>query len=519
MLSWFLKLLGVSSEITEHLADASFALQRPAVWWVGMLALGPIAYFVYRRQQTNLVSAPPVVRRVLTACRIAIVAILALVLASPYVKIDHKIEKRPIVAVLLDQSQSMNLPAGPFETEESITAVARAAGYAAVPGQVDSETRRAINQITRAKLSGTVLEAARDSFAAPIAKKFDLRFYGVGEELKALAVDPVHPKVPEPPNPGGRISPLGLAINEVLEQAAGRPVAGIVLLTDGQNTGAVSLSQAALAATRVGTPIYPVPTGSATRLRDVAIVDVYTSGLVSAGDTASVSVTIESQGFDGRPVKVELLEGEQTLDSKDLTLRGVEQQHMELSFEAKEPGAHYLTVRITPLEEETIRENNSDVAFLRVDDQKIKVLYVEGLPRWDFRFIKNGIRRDHGLDATLILESELRLRAMEAAAKVPATAEDWSAYRTVILGDCSTELLGKSQLEALSEAVRDKGLGLIVLAGPNHMPHAFEDTALVDLLPVRVRRGVAGYDAAGYNPFKMELTPAGATHDALRLYD
>jgi hypothetical protein len=519
MLSWFLKLLGVSSEITEHLADASFALQRPAVLWTGIVLLAPAAYFIYRRQQTNLITAPLVVRRVLTACRIAVVAMMVLVLASPYVKIDHKIENRPIVAVLLDQSQSMNLPAGPFETEDAIAGAARAAGYATASAGVDAETRRALNQITRAKLAATALEAARDSFATPIAEKFDLRFYGVGEELKALAIDLAQSKIPEPPNPGGRISPLGQAVSEVLEQAAGRPVAGIVLLSDGQNTGAVSLSQAALAASRLGTPIFPVPTGSVTRLRDVAIVDVYTSGLVSAGDTASVSVTIESQGFDGRPVKLQLLEGEKSLDSKDLTLRGTEQQHMELTFEAKVPGAHYLTVQVTPLEDETIRENNSDVAFLRVDDQKIKVLYVEGMPRWDFRFIKNGMRRDHGVDGTLILESESRLRAMEAGAKVPATAEDWAAYRTVILGDCSTELLGRQAIEPLSDAVRDKGLGLIVLAGPSHMPHAFEGTALVDLLPVRVRRGLAGYDAAGYNPFKMELTPAGATHDALRLYD
>lgn len=519
MLSWFLKLLGVSSEITDHLDNASFAFQRSSVFWIGVLLIAPIGYLIYRRQRANLVSAPPVLRAVLTACRVSVLVILVGVLASPYVKIDHKFEKRPIVAVVVDHSQSMNLPAGPFETEESIAAVARAAGFAAADRAVDAETRKALNQITRTKLAHTVLGAARESFAVPVAEKFDLKFQSAGEELKPIAVDSTSFALSEPPSPGEKKSALGAAITEVIEQAAGRPIAAIVLLTDGQNTGSVTLTQAALAASQVGAPIYPVPVGAATRLRDVAIMDVFTSGLVSAGDTASVSVTIESQGFDGRPVKVELVEGEKTLDSKDLTLRGAEQQQIELTFEAKDPGAHYLAVNVTPLEEETVRENNHDVAFLRVDEQKMKVLYLEGLPRWDFRFIKNGMRRDHGLDPAVLVETELKTRASEGGVKIPDSVDDWATYRTVILGDCAPETLTSSRVESLSEAVREKGIGVIVLAGPNQMPHAFEGTALVDLLPVRARRGVAGYDAAAFNPFKMEITPAGSAHEALRLYD
>ncbi len=518
MLPWFLKLLGISSDITEHISDARFSFQRPALFWIGLVLLVPIGYYAYRRQRQNLLTAPPALRGLLTACRIIVLGILVLVLGHPYVKIDHEIEKRPIVAVLVDHSQSMTLPAGPFETDDAVLAAARAAGFAAAGGTVDAETRRALNQISRAKLAHAALRAAQDAFATPIAERFDLRFYGVGEELAQIPVAAGSADLPEPPNPGAKTSPLGAAVREVLEEAAGRTVSGIVLVSDGQNTGSTSLSQAALAAGRAGTPVFAGPAGSAARLRDISIVDVFTSGLVSQGDTASVSATIESQGFDGRPVKVELVEGEQPLDSKDLTLRSAEQQQIELSFEAKQPGAHYLTVRIAPLPEETVRENNSDVAFLRVSDEKIRVLYAEGAPRWDFRFLKNGMRRDHGLDPSLVLETEIKNRGADEA-RVPGTAEEWASYHSVILGDCSPDLLGSASLDALAEAVRERGLGLVVLAGPNQMPHAYENSALVDLLPVRVRRGVAGYDAAVYNPFRMEITPEGAVHDATRLYD
>src|SRR3990172_5844835 len=151
MLSWFLQLLGVGKEITEHLQDASFAFQRPLMFWLGLGLIAPLGYFIYRRQQANLFTAPPLLRVTLTACRIAVLVILVMVLAHPYVKVDHEYEKRPIVAVLIDQSQSMNLPAGPFDTEESIAAVTRAAGFAGSGGAADAETRRAGKQINPPK--------------------------------------------------------------------------------------------------------------------------------------------------------------------------------------------------------------------------------------------------------------------------------------------------------------------------------------------------------------------------------
>jgi len=102
-------------------------------------------------------------------------------------------------------------------------------------------------------------------------------------------------------------------------------------------------------------------------------------------DTARVSVTVQSQGLDTRPAKVKLRDGDKVLDAKTVTLRDAEQQKVELSFQAKEPGAKYLSVVIAPLpdEPEHLRANDSEIAFVRVTDEKLKVLLIDGLPRWD----------------------------------------------------------------------------------------------------------------------------------------
>src|SRR5919201_166888 len=128
MLAWLLKLLGVGQDFLDHLDEVSLAVQRPAVLWLGLVLLVPVAALIYRRQRRNLASVPTALTVGLTVLRVAVLALLVAVLAGPYLKIDHKNERKPIVALLFDHSQSMQLPAGPFAEAETLR-MAQAAGY------------------------------------------------------------------------------------------------------------------------------------------------------------------------------------------------------------------------------------------------------------------------------------------------------------------------------------------------------------------------------------------------------
>ncbi|HKI30467.1 MAG TPA: hypothetical protein VKA46_01150 [Gemmataceae bacterium] len=527
MLEWLLKKIGIGDEFVDHLGDTAVAVQHPLLLIVGLALLVPVGAFIYLRQRRNLPSVPFGLRLALTTTRVVVLALLVLVLAGPYIKFDHKSEKKPIVALLFDHSQSMQLPAGPFESDGELDRIAQAAGYQTRSGPIDTEARKALNRISRAKLAQTVVQNGTKDFLGPLAKKYDLQYYSFSREVTPLGVDPAKPEFPEPPNPGGPATHIGDAVGKVLDESGGRQVAGVVVFSDGQNTGGRAPSEVAHAARAAGAPIFAVPVGSSTRLRDVAIVDVFTSGLVSVGDTVKVAVTIESQGFDKRPVKVELRDGDKLLDTKEIVLNSAEQQQVELTFEAKEAGARYLTVQVPPQPEEPdyLRSNNTDVAFVRVSEEKLRVLYVEGLPRWDFRFLKNAMRRDHGLggrvskEPEVVLEAEWRRRSpVQQALALPGSVKELSEYHTVILGDVSPKLLTPKFVAMLAEAVREHGVGLIVEAGPLSMPHQY-DERLQDLLPVRLRSQAAGVEAPVYKPFRLELTPDGSLHEAMRYYD
>ncbi|HEX5446307.1 MAG TPA: hypothetical protein VFW87_20940, partial [Pirellulales bacterium] len=219
----------------------------------------------------------------------------------------------------------------------------------------------------------------------------------------------------------------------------------------------------------------------------------------------------------------------------------------------KEKGSKTLSVKLVPNVElpEDLKENNSDEVVVRVVEEELRVLYVEGLPRWDFRFLKNAMRRDKGLVGRglagalvagaaaghgaqssdgqtrylpdIVLEAEIRRRPPADRQVLPKTAEALAEYHTIILGDVSPVLLDNSFRKSLIEAVREKGVGLIVEAGPEMMPHAF-DVKFQDLLPVKLARDKSGKprsgrDAEAYKPYHIEVSPDGSLHEAMRLYD
>ena len=243
-------------------------------------------------------------------------------------------------------------------------------------------------------------------------------------------------------------------------------------------------------------------------------------------------VTIEAHGFDGQVTKVELVahsrEGETVLATKELVLSGTEQQQVELTFVAEESGPQYLEVRVPehPNESQQLRANNHDVTYVRVSEKKLKVLLLDGRPRWDFRFLKNALSRDNGVagrlstdDPEVVVETEWRrMSAAEQAKALPATIEEISEYDVIILGDVSPELLNREREDLLIRAVQEYGVGLIVEAGPEYMPHAYGPD-FQELLPVVVKEGVAGREAKVFEPFRMEVSASGAVHETMRLYE
>jgi hypothetical protein len=536
MFEWLLRQLNVTDNQMQRLGETTLHFESPLLFGVGLGLIVPAAIFVYLRQKRNLVSVPSGLRWVLTLTRVLILLLLVIVLGSPYLRLAYEQEKRPIVAVLIDHSQSMQLPAGPF-SEAEVQDVAAAAGYHSAGGVLDPRARMSLNSITRAKLAHDVIGTgpARAVFES-LAKKFDVQFWSFSRDIQRMGADAANLNLPEPPNPGGTSTWIGSAVAHVLEEAGDRPLAGVLLFSDGQNNGGRDLSevQQLVASRKAPTRVFTVPVGSREPQVDVAIVDVFASNQVFKGDTARVVATLKSHGLDGKQVKVELKDGNTLLaTSAPVMLRGGQRQQVELTFKANDLGPRYLTVSVPPQqgEPEYLHANNIDTTVVQVSDERLKVLYIDGLPRWDFRFLKNSLLRDNGIGGILgnheearrgkeldiRLEAEWRrLTPPEQAKSLPRPFKQLSDYDVVILGDVSPQILDGSFVDALVKAVTEKGVGLIVEAGPLAMPHQFPQR-FQDLLPVRLRKAGRPRSRNG-RLNRFELTPEGAIHEATRFY-
>ena len=187
----FLKSIGVGEEITGDLEQVQIAFQRPAVLWIGLLLLIPVAYFVYVRQRNNLGTVPKRFRVALSVMRVSILAILIVVASGPYLKIDHRVTKKPIFAVLFDSSQSMKLPAGPFASDQELLQAASAAGTT-ITSATDEATIWAYeganvdSGFRRATAAATVVVAFPNAIAANDTFLETLVHPGYGNQMATL---------------------------------------------------------------------------------------------------------------------------------------------------------------------------------------------------------------------------------------------------------------------------------------------------------------------------------------------
>ncbi|MAE63383.1 MAG: hypothetical protein CMJ18_03850 [Phycisphaeraceae bacterium] len=521
-MTWLLELIGARDELVTGADRLQWAWSRP-LYLILLVPWAAAAIYIVHRHNRSLPHVAALPRHTLSASRILLLLLGVLILAGPIGRLTESISRRPVVAIVLDVSESMSLPAGPFDPDRT-AALGSATGIdqpaeegATAPTAAD--VRKALSRMSRLELARASLRRAMSTSFDGIGQRFEIKGYAAA--LKAAPWDPASDDLQTDSDATWTqdATALGTAIERVIEDAAGRDLAGIVLLSDGRtNEGPDPLR--ILEAAGHPAPVWSVPTGPREPVTDVSLIDVLAPGSMTVGDTASIVCTFESHGLAGKPVTVKLLREQQTLDEVQAILRDGGRQQAALSFTPgpEDKGQTMLTIVVEGPAEEQIAENNRQVVSVDVSDERLRVLYVEGGPRWDFRFLDHAMRRDGGLEATLIVEASFAgAEDVVAASGIPTDVEGFAAFHAVVLGDVSPALLSAPIVEPLAEAVEKRGLGLIIQAGPRHMPSAFDGTNIAALLPAAVDGD--GTPAPAFEPFRMSVTARGALHPAFRLYD
>src|SRR5262245_37030377 len=176
MFNWLLRQANVSDVFLEHRGELTYHVQYPLAVAVGLPLVLLVGVGIYVLQRRNLKSSPRSLVLALTACRTFILALLVAVMAGPFDQLETARENRPVLALVFDSSQSMDLNAGPFSDGDA-RRIAQATGIRVSDGPLDPEVRKAINQQTRARLAHAAVTAKREQLVDQVSKRFELKAY------------------------------------------------------------------------------------------------------------------------------------------------------------------------------------------------------------------------------------------------------------------------------------------------------------------------------------------------------
>ncbi|HWE36359.1 MAG TPA: hypothetical protein VG406_07275 [Isosphaeraceae bacterium] len=481
-----------------------------------LLGAAALIIWLYRREG----SAPMWYKMTLATIRIILVALAVFMLSEAVLSVERT--GLPYFVVMLDDSASAGIAdqyADP-KTATALQVLARGAGKSEV-------TRLAVAQGWLAQDRGRLL---RD-----LQKNHKIKPYLVASTARALDEIDTPEKVDAvlkqllAAEPTGTQSRLGDGVANVLTALQGVPPTAILLLTDGQTTDGEPLAKVAEAAGRKGVPIFTLGLGDPEPARDLELSDLQVDEVVFVDDLVPFQARLNSRGFAGQQVKVSLKEKGPGGAIKEIATIPVqappdgEPKRVEISHRPTEVGEITYILEVEPRERELQKENNRIERTIQVRKERLKVLLVEGQPRFEFRYLKNFLERDETVDLGVVLQSadpEYSEQDRSALSNFPAAKEGKDglySYDVIVFGDADPGFFSATQLANVRDFVVEKGGGLLFVAGEDFNPLSYKGTPLETLLPIQLadaRNPAAVGNAIA--PFRPTLTVEGRTHPIFR---
>ncbi len=463
-------------------------------WLFALLAFALIGLVVLLYRKTTR-ALSPAWKAGLISLRSAVLIILLFCLLRPIVTTEQVIPQESYLAVLVDDSQSMTI-----EDE---------------PGS--SSRAQAVSQFLYGD-SG-VLNALSDTF--------QIRTFRFDKETQRV-VDSADL------SSAGTASSIDQALEYVDQQLSGLALGGVLLLSDGADNEGVDPVERAQGFGAREIPIFTVGAGQENIPRDVGIVDVAAAKTVLEGSVFNVDVALSNQGYANREVSLSVYDDDELVTSKNVVLgpdSSTRRFDLELTPEKQEATVYRLEVE--ELEGEIVLQNNQ-YSFL-VDNSArpaLDILYVDGHPRNEYKFIRRAVEEDSSLRLATYLQTgpgkfyrQGIKTPLELSTGFPERADELYQYEAIILGDIDKEFFSDGQLTLIQDFVAERGGGLLV-AGM--LDDQFVDTVLADILPVSLIESnllpptLQGGIARGPHPtgelYTPLLTTAGEFSELLRLH-
>jgi uncharacterized membrane protein len=485
-MSWIFKFFFKYPALVFEQGDFTFAASRSTTIGLIMLGAAAAAALVTYRGITSEGSSRE--RAVLVSLRLALIALLVFCLCRPSLILRAAVPQQNFLGVLLDDSRSMTIA----DTDGK----PRTDFVAAQFGQPDSPLLQQLSQ------------------------RFVIRYFRFSSSADRLEdTSKLEYK--------GTSTRLGRALERARDELSGLPLAGLVMVTDGADTSDTSLDDSLASLKARSIPVFPIGVGQEHFARDVQITRVETPRSTLKGTSLAVDVVISQTGYAGSTVPLVVEDNGRIVSSQDVTLPSDDESAtVRVNFTATDAGPRLFTFRIAPQENEQVTQNNARQALVEVSDGREKVLYLEGEPRFEMKFVRRAVGDDPNLAVTILQRTAedkyLRLDVGspdEVVGGFPKTREELFAYRAIILGSVEAASFSPDQLRMLADFVSKRGGGLLMLGGRRSFAEGgWAGTPVAEVLPVVFDESPRGKNAAPYfSHVTVRPTRAGLTYPVTQL--
>lgn len=487
---------GESSEVEspEIALTAPWTESSGGAWvFFGCLALVLISLLFYFRWQSG---KKPAVRIALAVTRASLLCLLLLILAEPVLKFKKTEEVKPALWLVFDCTKSMGI-------RDQLSDSVRNRYVKAIGGKAVAEGDQ-----SRAEWLRALLSKPDDNLLQVLSEKYELSVFkfsrddGVDQIFESTAgtagedqkVDVA--KVAASLDPSGRVTAIGAALDALVGQSGKSTLQGIVLFSDfGQNSG----TPAEEAATRIGVPIYTVGIGP-DDVKDLGL-SLQAPLLMKKAEKSTLAINLRQNGLDNENVTVKVVATPVNADgSPGSGARQVVQEKvvkltdavttLDVTYTPEIAGRFIISAEVAPRDGEVVTDNNRAEREVTIQDDFLRLLYVEYEPTWEWRFIKEVFYRDK-----LVGERGFRTFLRSADPKVrhsndlflqtltPARSEFFQ-NDVIFLGDMPASTLSSRFCEMVKEFVGRFGGGLVIISGPRFGPAQLLSTPIGDMLPV-----------------------------------
>ncbi len=290
---------------------------------------------------------------------------------------------------------------------------------------------------------------------------------------------------------------LETPLTELLTQKTN--LRAVVLLSDGDyNLGQPPVAAAQKFRLR-GIPLFPIPVGSKVRLPDLDLLSVTAPTYGIVGEYVQIPFTIRSS-LDRQVRTIVRLRDETGKErTKDIVIPPNAETYDSILWRLEKEGSSTLELSIPVADGELVASNNARKFTIAGRPEKVRVLVIESLPRWEYRFLRNALSRDPGVELSCLLFHPALGpgEGLDYIKEFPSKLEELAKYDVIFLGDVgvASDQLTKEQCALIRGLVENQASGLIFMPGSQGNQFSLLDTELADLMPVMLdfenKRGVS----------------------------